>query len=122
MCLSKAKASLKVNVASIMVFVIYIHTQLVWNSHMACNYYLQTLGAVVGRDTVKGFLPAVLQASKDPVPNCRFNASKALQVAHYTPAERYSNFTRHVYVGVRTVLKHAYLNVFGIVFSQKHEA
>jgi hypothetical protein len=29
---------------------------------------------------VKGLLPAVLQASKDPVPNCRFNASKALQV------------------------------------------
>eukprot|EP00283_Hemiselmis_rufescens_P004632 CAMPEP_0173421322 /NCGR_PEP_ID=MMETSP1357-20121228/2477_1 /TAXON_ID=77926 /ORGANISM="Hemiselmis rufescens, Strain PCC563" /LENGTH=587 /DNA_ID=CAMNT_0014384227 /DNA_START=49 /DNA_END=1812 /DNA_ORIENTATION=- len=37
------------------------------------------LGGAVGRDSIKGLLPAVVQASKDPVPNCRFNASKALQ-------------------------------------------
>jgi hypothetical protein len=41
---------------------------------------IAALGEAVGKDSIKGLLPAVLQASKDPVPNCRFCASKALQV------------------------------------------
>jgi hypothetical protein len=74
-------------------------------------HYLQTLGGVVGRDTVKGFLPAVLQASKDPVPNCRFNASKALQVANLYPAESHPNFARYAYVRVTTALMLAFSNL-----------
>ena len=40
---------------------------------------ISTLASSMGRDKLKTMLDAVLSATKDPVPNCRFNACKAIQ-------------------------------------------
>jgi len=40
---------------------------------------ISTLASAVGRDKLKALLDPVLSATKDPVPNCRFNACKAIQ-------------------------------------------
>jgi len=47
---------------------------------MTAIFSIKALAPVVNKDVLPLVLPAVVTAAKDPVPNCRFNASKCLQV------------------------------------------